>query len=329
MPPPSILCPIDFSEASRSALSYAIAIADHFGARLTVLAVDDPLLADAAAAAGIIPSLADETRCELKRFCGEVIAHRRAGAMTIDYQATTGKPAVEILRFAHMLHCDLIVISSHGRSGLRKLFLGSTTERVLREAPVPVLITSGEPPLAASLSEIGRHINRVLAPVDLTPVTGQQVRLAHGIADSLSIPLIVAHVVEPVFVPARVRHALRGAEDARRTRASEALSDLVGPIAPKAELMVLTGDASEEIAALAAARGANLIVMGLHSSGVTGPRMGSVTYRVLSTSHLLVLAIPPKPVDSRPDLAREHHAAFIGRRTTTAVPPSGGQSTAI
>ncbi|HEY7186801.1 MAG TPA: universal stress protein [Vicinamibacterales bacterium] len=294
MSAPSVLCPIDFSEASRSALSYAVAIADHFGARVTVLAVDDPLLAEAAAAAGIIPSLAEQTRCELQRFGGEVFAHRRPGATTIDYRVTTGKPALEILRVARELNTDVIVISSHGRSGLRKMFLGSTTERVLREAPVPVLITSGTPPPAASLSEIGRHINRVLAPIDLTPVSRQQVKLAHGIAEALSIPLIVAHVVEPVFVPSRVRDALRGAEDARRTHAYHQLSTLVGAIDPKAEVLVLTGETAEEIATLARAREANLIVIGLHSCSPAGPRMGSVTYRVLCLAHRLVLAIPPK-----------------------------------
>ena len=299
MPPPSILCPIDFSDASRSALSYAVAIADHFGARLTALAVDDPLLADAAAAAGIHPSLADETRCELQRFCSAVLAHRRAGPMTIEYQAATGKPALEILRFARMLHSDLIVIGSHGRSGLRKMFLGSTTERVLREAPAPVLITSGEPPPATSLSEIGRHINRVLAPIDLTPMSKQQITFAHGIAAALSIPLIAAHVVEPVFVPPRVRTTLGGAEDARRSCAYEKLSALVRQVDRKAELLVLTGDPSEEIAALARGRGVNLIVMGLHSSGTLGPRMGSVTYRVLCLAHVLVLAIPPQDDQER------------------------------
>jgi nucleotide-binding universal stress UspA family protein len=279
-------------------LSYAAAIADHFGARVTVLAVDDPLLAEAAAAAGVMPSLADQTRCELQRFCGEVFAHRRSDATTIDYRVATGKPALEILRAARQLNTEVIVISSHGRSGLRKMFLGSTTERVLREAPVPVLITSGTPPPAASLSEIGRHINRVLAPIDLTPVSRQQVRLAHGIAEALSVPLIVAHVVEPVFVPSRVRDALRGAEDARRTHAYQQLSALVGPIDAKAELMVLTGEASEEIASLAKARDANVIVMGLHSSSPGGPRMGTVTYRVLCLAHSLVLAIPPKERDA-------------------------------
>src|SRR5262245_49642862 len=155
MNPPSVLCPIDFSDASRSALWYAAAIADHFGAHLTVLSVDDPLLAAAIGAAGFTPPLASETLSELRKYCSDVFAHRGAGAATVDYRVATGKPAVEILRTARDLHSDLIVISSHGRSGVRKMFLGSTTERVLREAPVPVLITSVEPPPASSLSEIG------------------------------------------------------------------------------------------------------------------------------------------------------------------------------
>ena len=296
---PSILCPIDFSDASRSALWYAAAVADHFGARLTVLSVDDPLLVAAIGAAGFTPPLANETLGELRTFCGDVCAHRGAGAATVDYRVATGKPALEILRMARELPTGLIVISSRGRSGLRKMFLGSTTERVLREAPVPVLITSGEPPPASSLSEIGRHVHRVLAPVDLTPVSRQQIAFAHGIAEALSAPLLVSHVVEPVFVPASVRGALRGAEDARRSQAQETLSALVSSTAPNAEVIVSTGDASEQIASLAEARGAQLIVMGLHSSGAFGPRMGSVTYRVLCLSRAVVLAIPPRIVQSR------------------------------
>ena len=65
--------------------------------------------------------------------------------------------------------------------------------------------------------------------------------------------------------------------------------------AGRAEIIVLTGDPAEEIVKLAETREANLIVMGLHSSGALGPRMGSVTYRVLCLAHAPVLALPPVP----------------------------------
>jgi nucleotide-binding universal stress UspA family protein len=297
----SIVCPIDFSESSRSALAYAAAIAEHFGAHVTVLSVVDPLLASAAAAAGVKPSLADETRSELERFCGEVFAHRERGASIVGYHVAIGKPAEEILRTAHQLKADLIVISSRGRSGFRKLFFGSTTERVLREAHEPVLITPDSPAPATSLAEIARHITRVLAPVDLSAVSQPQISVAHQIAKALSIPLLVAHVMEPIFVPSRVRQAMPGVEDARKTQAHEQLSTIVDAIDPHAELMVLAGDPSNEIIALSDARRANLIVMGLHSSGLLGPRMGSVTYRVLCRADALVLALPPEAIDSRFD----------------------------
>lgn len=293
MPKPSIVCPVDFSEPSRSALAYAAAIADHVGGHLTVLSVVDSLLAEAASASGVVPPLADETRCELKRFCGEVFAHRASRAAEVDYLVATGKPADEILRVARDLEADLIVVSSHGRSGFRKLFFGSTTERVLREAHAPVLITPESHTSATSLPDIARHVNRVLAPVDLTAVSHQQIAAAHQIANALSIPLLVAHVIEPVFVPVRVRVAMQGVEDARKAHAQEQLAALVGEIDPKTEQIILTGDPSDEIVELAKARRAKLIVMGLHSSGLLGPRMGSVTYRVLCRANALVLALPP------------------------------------
>src|SRR5262247_885498 len=93
---PSLLCPVDFSESSRSALCYAAAIADHFGARLTVLAVDDPLLTEVAASTGQPPSLAEATLHELKRFCRETLPECEVGRKKIEFRVTVGKPATEI-----------------------------------------------------------------------------------------------------------------------------------------------------------------------------------------------------------------------------------------
>jgi len=296
--PPTVLCPVDFSEPSRSALCYAAAVADHFGARLIVLAVDDPLLAEVAATTGRVPSLASETRRELQRFCNETLTNISAGPKTIEFRVTLGKPAPAILHEARELQPELIVISSRGRGGIRKMFFGSTTERVLRETTVPVLITPADQRPTPSLSEIASHLKRVIAPVDLTSASPFQLTVAGGIAEALSVPLIIAHVLEPIFVPYNVRLALPGAESARRADADERLSALATSLGPhvRAESMVLMGDPSEEIVKLAQAREANLIVMGLHSSGLLGPRMGSVTYRVLCLTHALVLAIPPKAV---------------------------------
>jgi nucleotide-binding universal stress UspA family protein len=294
---PSVLCPVDFSAASRSALYHAAAFADHFGARLTVLAVDDPLLEDVAASTGRVPSLAEETRSELGRFAAAVINGPRHHASTVDLRVVVAKPAAGILQVAAEIGADVIVMSSQGRSGVRKLFFGSTTERVLRETTVPVLVTTGEQSRPGSVAEIGRHLHRVLAPVDLSAASPHQVAIAGAIALAFSRPLIVAHVIEPIFIPASLRAVTTGIDAQRRVECEEGLAALAAgsPAAAATESIVVSGDPSEEIVKLASVREAGLIVMGLHSSVALGPRMGSVTYRVLCLAHTLVLALPPQP----------------------------------
>ena len=296
-PVSSILCPVDFSEASRAALCYAAALTDHFGARLTVITVDDPLLAHAAAMEVLDPPLAVQSEAELRRFSNDVLPHLAARAKMLDFRVATGKPATEILRAARATNADLIVIGSHGRSGLQKMFFGSTTERVLRETTVPVLVTREERPASASPSEIAHSIHRVLAPVDLTSASTCQVTFAAAIAKNLRVPLIVAHIVEPIFVPMRVRQALSGVDSVRRAEVEAGLTAIEASIPPgvTAENVVSTGAPAEEIVRLAETRGANLIVMGLHSGGMLGPRMGAVTYRVLCATKALVVALPPAP----------------------------------
>ena len=77
---PSILCPIDFSEASAGALRYAAAIADHFAARLIVLSVEDPLLTDAADLGTGVLWTPEECRQRDQAVCGEDLRQRAAGA---------------------------------------------------------------------------------------------------------------------------------------------------------------------------------------------------------------------------------------------------------
>ena len=298
--PASVLCPIDFSGASRVALCYAAAIADHFDARLTVLAVDDPLLAEVAAVTGRVPSLRSETERELHKLVAETLPPRPRAAKPIDLRVDTGKPAPQILQGAKDVAAELIVMSSQGRSGARKMFFGSTTERVLRETGVPVLVTRGNHMKVGSLKDARENIRRILAPVDLTLNSPRQVAVAVRIASALSLPLILAHVLEPVFVPPRVRDVVPGSDAARREYAEQQLAALApsATLTAVVETSVVSGEPSEEIVKLAEARNAGLIVMGLHSSELFGARMGSVTYRVLCLTHALVLALPPQAAAS-------------------------------
>jgi universal stress protein A len=274
--PPSVLCPIDFSEASRGALCYAAAIAAHFGAALTILTIDDPLLAHVAA-----QSVAGEdggTERALRRFASPTLKPVSDSVRTT-YRVAIGTPATEILAIASQDGPDLIVMGSHGLTGMRKLFFGSTTERVLRETTVPVLVTPDEKAQRVSLSELKGQVRHVLAPVDLSSASLHQVTVAAAIASALTVPLILAHVTEP---------------GAPSLEPGQRLSELAASSALRttAQIVVAAGEPAEEIAALAET-GGSLVVMGLHSSGMAGPRMGSVTYGVLCRARTLVLALPP------------------------------------
>ena len=289
---PTVLCPIDLSDRSSSALCYAAAIADHFGARMLVLAVDRPLLVAAADDGGL--SLPQTTAHELRCFMSSSVS-LPSGPATTDVTVTIGTPGSEILRVAKESEAELIVMSTRRRSGVRKMFLGSTTERVLRDTTVPVLVTPDERVRVPSLPDLAREIGQVLAPVDLTSSSRHQVSVAAGLASALSVPLLLAHILEPV--PGRASQSVAATHDfdvRRRANAEAGLSELARSVPEEPKTLVLAGDPSEEIAKLAEIRGTGLIVMGLHASDELGPRMGSVTYRVLCHTHCLTLALPPK-----------------------------------
>src|SRR5215207_10014646 len=159
---PTVLCPIDYSDDSRVALRYAALIADHFGARLLLVTVNDLLLVQAAAMAYDAEWLQLQSHQDLRDFYRDANVPSAPDAADVTYDVRTGKPAPEILKAAADGHADLIVIGTHGLSGARKAFFGATTERVLRETTVPVLVTRRGPPVVASLPEAAQSVGRIL-----------------------------------------------------------------------------------------------------------------------------------------------------------------------
>jgi nucleotide-binding universal stress UspA family protein len=296
---PSILCPIDFSDGSAGALRYAAAIASHFTTRLILLTVEDPLLTEAAVLRTGIVWDPEECKREMAYFAAKTFGPDSPALATLEYDVAVGKPAPEILRVARERSCDLIVISTHGLTGIRKLFFGSTTERVLRETTRPVLITPPVDPGPISLDDAKKVLRRIVVPVDLSPASRHQAAIAAGLSDAVGgVPLILVHVIEPVKTRLAARLHLPGIEADRRAVAEDALQEITASLPPRvhSEALVAYGDPAEELAKVAHDRGAGLVVMGLHGSPLMGPRMGSVTYRMLCLSPTLVLALPPERV---------------------------------
>jgi universal stress protein A len=129
-----ILVPVDFSPCSKKALQYAIPFAQQFDAELTLLYVLQPNPPMLEMAPVETENVRDATR-ELEALRGTVPAAIRAGAVV-----RTGQPHFEIIEVAKQSGSDLIILSTHGRSGFERVLLGSTAEKVIRHAHCPVLV---------------------------------------------------------------------------------------------------------------------------------------------------------------------------------------------
>jgi nucleotide-binding universal stress UspA family protein len=140
----TILLPTDFSDCGNYALSYATSLARTFGASIVCVHVIEPIvptvgysgMTEPLPIADITEQLEDSAERELPRLaeCEE------AAGLQIEELIVHGEAASEIVRVAKEREIDLIVISSHGRTGLGRILFGSTAEAVVRHATCPVLV---------------------------------------------------------------------------------------------------------------------------------------------------------------------------------------------
>ena len=131
----TILSPTDFSEYSTSAFRLACSLARDYGGRVVVLHVAEPPLAVAGDGVLMLPPAFDLE--PLRERLRQVRADE--SKVQIEHRLAEGDAAKEILREAAEGKCDLIVMATHGRTGLGRLLMGSVAEQVLRKASCPVL----------------------------------------------------------------------------------------------------------------------------------------------------------------------------------------------
>ncbi len=137
-----ILVPIDFSEHSKNALKYAIPFARQFKASIDLIYVVEPTIYPADFSFGQIgfPDVEKELRIHGSEELENLIKNEIAGKVISRKVIRTGKPFYEINQYALEEDIDLIIIATHGHSGMEHILFGSTAEKVVRKAPCPVLI---------------------------------------------------------------------------------------------------------------------------------------------------------------------------------------------
>jgi nucleotide-binding universal stress UspA family protein len=136
-----ILVPVDFSEFSAKALDYALAFADQFSARVVLLHVVEPAVYPESYL--VVPPAFDEMNGNLVKAAEERLARltldRIGNRVSAESLVRLGRAYAEIVDTAKRLDVDLIIMGTHGYTGLKHVLLGSTAERVVRHAPCPVL----------------------------------------------------------------------------------------------------------------------------------------------------------------------------------------------
>ena len=133
-----ILVATDFSPESRSALRYAVMLGKRFGSTLMLVHVVEPLLTPPEV---IIPEASnDRAAREAYAILRDLADEISDGCRVVETAVRRGIAFFEIIEAAKALGAELLVVGTHGRSGLQRALLGSTAERVTRHAPCPVLV---------------------------------------------------------------------------------------------------------------------------------------------------------------------------------------------
>jgi len=141
-----ILVPMDFSADAEQALDAAVELAKQFQARLTLMHVIQLPITTEVDLSGYYADLEDGARQEMEAYQKRVAAT----GLAVDVFLDSGAPFRQIVDAAKTRQVDLIVMGTHGRTGMQHLLIGSVAERVVRLAPCPVMVTRQDQSQAAA-----------------------------------------------------------------------------------------------------------------------------------------------------------------------------------
>jgi nucleotide-binding universal stress UspA family protein len=290
-----VLCPVDLSDFSARALAHAIAIARWYGAEVTVLHVytaapPPPSVFEGTTAHPLAE--ADRQRIEdwLRRF---VEPHLPADVPT-HIEIREGAAAAGIVEAAG--GADLLVMGTHGRGGFERLLLGSTTEKVIRTAPCPVLTVP--PHVEGAPIDVPAAFKRIVCATDFSPSSGKALQYALSLAQEADARLTLLHALDwPYLEPGE--DPLDQSMAVSRRQALDDLERRLRALIPdeartwcEPEELIVAGRAHREIVAIAAEKGAGLIVMGAQGRGaIDRAFFGSTTSQVVRHATCPVLTV--------------------------------------
>jgi nucleotide-binding universal stress UspA family protein len=258
----TILCPVDFGELSAHALRHANLLAGCGNAKIIAIYANW-FEAPAYFTAGRV----DELQKQFREALGEAERSLKAfvdstlgeSGGEVETRVVEALPADGILGLAASTGADLIVMGTHGRTGFNRWMLGSVTERILRESPVPLLTVRAAP---------RGPVRRILSPIDGTEASRNAFRLATGLGACFNAEITAVYVHE--------------------SGSAQSVPDLCNWIPAEARQrchireLVRHGDPAEEIVALASEEAFDLLVIGApHRRFFEGLVLGTTTVRAV------------------------------------------------
>lgn len=290
----SIVVTTDFSDAARQALPLAGELANQFGAALSLAYVIPTALPGEWGHIGITfepKQIASEAWLRLERLRETELPANVA----VEPVLLEGGPADRIVAFAKDSEVDLIVVATRGHTALKHFWLGSTTERIVRHAPCPVLVVRAQPVPVRFPSDVLCRFRHILVPTDFSDASQPALRYATAFARRCGGEVTLIHVIEPPPYPefgyAHVPLKEAGLKRKAIGKLGECCRELElagiknGPV-------IRSGSAFSEITEHARQQGVDLIVIGTHGrSAIAHALLGSTTERVVRHAPCPVLVV--------------------------------------
>ena len=295
----TIVCTTDFSDFSNRAIPFGVALAKEFGAKLYLCHVID-LSSVAMYGEGFSDPLMLESK--ITDYAHEHLQDL-IGDTDISWESLTsvGHTADEIAHIAKEKAADLVVSATHGRSGLKRLILGSVTERLMRTLPCPMYIVRSleRDPAAPVMAEM--KLKRILIGCDFSTDSDLAVQYGLSLAQEFQTELYLAHVLEPTVYKDMLTQAAGVPDSDREGLRDQLARKLEGMVPDEAkqwctpETVLLAGHPSDELTKYAVVNKMDLIVLGVRGHSVMESLLvGSTTDRVVRQAPCPVLSVRPK-----------------------------------
>ena len=276
-----VLCPVDYSEFSRRASGYALALAREIGAKVTMLHAFVP---DVTFGSLATVNAESEERRQLQVLRNEFPAPE---GVQVDYVVKSGAAEDCIVEEAATLGVDLIVVGAHGRTGLLRVLMGSVAEAVVREAPCPVVAIKA---LSDSQPWVGDSAaGGIVCALDANDYDQDVVDLAASMAASVNQPLDVLHVT--LFPDIAERPGCYGSPSnlIRDHRALRRVRSRVDNA--KLNLHHLSGSPVEQVLHYVQQRRPRLLVLGTHARHGLQRLLGSTASKIMRKAECPVLVL--------------------------------------